>query len=392
MLAAATAAAAGCGYGYGGGGSFNDPEGQPDNGTPVKVGLLLDTSGANTDAGSDARDGFQLYVSEHGGRLGGRPAQLTLADEGATPQATATTMQSLLAHGAQAVVGPIDDASYESVALMADDAHVPLIGVVARPDLSDISYVWNVAFLSTDPGTAIAPYIYAHIKGPVYAIGGNYPGNWEQIRGFTDSFASLGGSLANPGGEATFTPPVRTTDFTPYLNEIRDSGAKAVYCAFTGAEAVRFVNQYAHSEVKNVPLFAVGLVTDGPQLQQEGASATNISSVLDYSPDVDTTANRTFVSAWATSHNGQEPSVYSLTGYDAAALLNEAVAKAGPNADAAAINTAIGRLGRIDSPRGAWQLALATHAPIQQWYLRRVQQDGTALANVEIQELATLPE
>ena len=396
LMLAAAATASGCAYG--GGLDYGDPGTRPAGGAPLPVGLLLDVSGADGSAGADARDGFQLYVRQHDGRLGGRPAQLTVADEGPTPAASATTMQGMLAHGVQAVVGPIDYAGYESVAPLADAAHVPLVGVVARPDLTDISYVWNVAFLSTEPGAAIAPFIYNHVKSPVFAIGGNYPGDWEQVRGFTDVYTALGGKLANPGGQATFTPAVgftpanETTDFTPYLEAIKSSGAKAVYCAFTGDEAVRFVQQYARSAVKSVPLYAVGLVTDGPLLKQEGAAATNIMSVLDYSPDVDTAANRTFVSAWAAGHDGQEPSVYALTGYDAAALLDQAVAQAGPHADAAAINAAIGALGRIDSPRGAWQLASTTHAPIQKWYLRRVQVDGTALANVEIEELATLPD
>lgn len=400
LLAAAAAAAAGCGTGLGtgtGGGdggagvAAGDHESRPEDQTPFRVGLLLDTSGTNGTSGADVRDGFEEYIGQHGGRLGGRPARLTISDEGQSPVAAAASMQAMLSDGAQAVVGPIDYAGYESVVPMADAAHVPLIGVVARPDVGDISYIWNVAFLSTEPGTAIAPYIYEHIKSSVYAIGGNYPGDWEQVRGFTDTYTGLGGKLANPGGQGTFTPPDGTTDFTPYLAAIKESGAKAVYCAFTGAEAVRFVQQYARSVVKDVPLYAVGLVTDGPLLKQEGSAATNITSVLDYSPDVDTASNRTFISAWTARHKGQEPSVYALTGYDAAALLDEAVAKAGPNAGAEAINAALGALGRIDSPRGAWQLARATHAPIQKWYLRRVQIDGTALANVEIQELATLP-
>ena len=400
LLAASAAASAGCAFGggYGGGLAYGDPAGRPDSRTPFPVGLLLDTSGTGGSGGADARDGFELYVNQHGGRLGGRPAQLTVADEGPTPAATATTMQGMLTHGVQTVVGPIDYAGYESVAPLADSAHVPLIGVVARPDLTDISYVWNVAFLSTEPGAAIAPFIYNHVKSPVFAIGGNYPGDWEQVRGFVDSYTALGGKLANASGQATFTPATTftpandTTDFTPYLQAIKDSGAKAVYCAFTGAEAVRFVQQYARSQVKDIPLYAVGLVTDGPLLKQEGPTATNITSVLNYSPDVDTAANRAFVSAWAAGHDGQEPSVYALTGYDAAALLDQAVAQAGPNAGAAAVNAAIGALGRIDSPRGPWQLASTTHAPIQKWYLRRVQVDGTALANVEIEELGTLPD
>ena len=397
LLAAATAATAGCAFG-GYGGAYRDPESGPDSGAPLPVGMVLDISGSNGSAGTDARDGFELYLKQHGGRLGGRPAQLTVANEGPTPAGTATTMQGMLSHGVQAVVGPIDYAGYESVAPLANAWHVPLVGVVAQPDLTDTRYVWNAAFLSTEPGTAIAPFIYKHMKSPVYAIGGNYPGDWEQVRGFTDTYNALGGKLANPGGQATFTPAAtftpsgQTTDFSPYLAAIKESGAKAVYCAFTGDEAVRFVQQYARSAVKNVPLYAVGLVTDGPLLKQEGASAADVTSVLDYSPDVDTASNRAFVSAWAAGHNGQEPSVYALTGFDAAALLNEAAAKAGPKADGEAINEAMATLGRIDSPRGAWQLARATHAPIQKWYLRRVQVDGTALANVEIEELGTLPD
>ena len=396
LLAAATAASASCAYG--GGLAYSDPAAKPQSQTPFPVGLLLDTAGVDGTAGTDARDGFELYVSQHGGRLGGRPAQVTVSNEGPTPAGTATTMQAMLKHGVQAVVGPIDYAGYESVAPLATDAHVPLVGVVARPDLTDIRYVWDVAFLGTEPGTAIAPFIYNHVKAPVFAIGGNYPGDWEQVRGFTDAYGALGGRLANPGGQptftpaATFTPSGTTTDFSSYLAAIKDSGAKAVYCAFTGDEAVRFVEQYAHSAVKSLPLYSVGLVTDGPLLKQEGAAAANITSVLDYSPDVDTAANRTFVSAWAAGHDGQEPSEYALTGYDAAALLDEAVAQAGPKAGAEQVNAAIAALGRIDSPRGSWQLASTTHAPIQKWYLRRVQVDGTSLANVEIEELATLPD
>ena len=392
LLAAATAASAAT-AGCGGPGFDGGPDGRSDGRTPISVGLLLSTSGSNGSAGSDVRDGFELYVTEHGGRLGGRPAAVNVADEGGSGDTAATALQRLLSTGAQAVVGPIISANYEAVAPLANAAHVPLVGVVARPDLSDIRYMWNVAFMSTDPGTAIAPYIYTHVKGSVFAIGGNSPGNWEQIRGFTDYFvATLNGKLANPAGQATFTSLPDTTDFTPFLRAIKASGAKAVYCSFTGEEAVRFVQQYAHSDVHSIPLYATGLVTDGPLLKQEGTAATNITSVLDYSPDVDSASNRAFVSAWAAGHDGDQPSVSALTGYDAAALLDQAIAKAGPKAGAEAINAAIGALGRIDSPRGAWQLASATHAPIQKWYLRRVQTDGTALANVEIQELATLPD
>jgi branched-chain amino acid transport system substrate-binding protein len=62
----------------------------------------------------------------------------------------------------------------------------------------------------------------------------------------------------------------------------------------------------------------------------------------------------------------------------------------GPDPLHGEINADIGRLGQIDSPRGAWRFATETHAPIQKWYLRQVRRDVRALSNVVIVELATL--
>ena len=48
----------------------------------VKVGLLVSLSGSYQSIGTDMRDGFQLYLDLHGGTLGGRRADLVIADEG----------------------------------------------------------------------------------------------------------------------------------------------------------------------------------------------------------------------------------------------------------------------------------------------------------------------
>jgi branched-chain amino acid transport system substrate-binding protein len=79
-----------------------------------------------------------------------------------------------------------------------------------------------------------------------------------------------------------------------------------------------------------------------------------------------------------------------MASYDAAAVLDRAIATAGPDPSPEDINSAIAELGQIDSPRGPWRFAEDTHAPIQKWYLRQVRRDGRALANVVVSELATL--
>src|SRR5262249_40802820 len=121
----------------------------------------------------------------------------------------------------------------------------------------------------------------------------------------------------------------------------------------------------------------------------QGNAALGIYSVLNYSADLDNAANRVFVSAWEQKHAGQ-PTEYAMASYDAASVLDKAIAAAGNNLTSQTLNDAIGGLGQIDSPGGTWTFGKSTHAPVQKWYLRQVKNDGRALANVTMQDLATL--
>lgn len=126
-------------------------------------------------------------------------------------------------------------------------------------------------------------------------------------------------------------------------------------------------------------------------LDAQGDAALGILNVLNYSPDLDNAANRTFVSEWSARHD-RIPTVFAADSYDAAQVLDKAIAAipTGQEVTPAAINTAIAGLGQIDSPRGTWQFNAETHAPIQKWYLREVTRDGGQLSNVVVADLATL--
>ncbi|MFY1670530.1 ABC transporter substrate-binding protein [Plantactinospora sp. WMMB334] len=361
-------------------------------GTPgtIKIGLLASLSGTYEAVGTEMRDGFELYLRMHDGKLGGHKVDLVVADEGngaqtAVPAATKLIKQDRV----QVLTGIVGGGSVAGVAPVLAEAKIPFVGSNGNPGLKDISRSWFTSYLSDETGAAIAEYVRDNVKGEVFAIGPDYQGGHDQLRGFTDTFTKIGGKLANADGKTLWTPFPATTNFLPYFAQIEASGAAAVYTFYAGNAAVDFVKQYAQSEIKDLPLYAAGFLTEGGVLNAQGEAARNIYSVLNYSPDLDNAENRSFVAAWKEDHDGS-PTTYAMASYDAAAVLDKAIGAAGDNPTPEAINNALAGLGQIDSPRGTWQFSKETHSPVQKWYLRQVRQDGRALSNTVVGDLATV--
>jgi branched-chain amino acid transport system substrate-binding protein len=153
--------------------------------------------------------------------------------------------------------------------------------------------------------------------------------------------------------------------------------------------AIAFIKQYGQVIGKTIPLYVAGPTTEGNALLAGmGTSADGVYSSNDYAPDLDNPANRAFASAFQKEYTATTAQG-NVLGWDAAQVLDLAIAAAGPNPTSESINAAVAKLGAIPSPRGDWRFG-ANHAPIQQWYLRQVRQDGRGLANVVIQPLTTL--
>lgn len=360
----------------------------------VKIGFVASLSGIYQTVGEDLRDGFELYLELNGGQLGGREVEMVWADEGDGPETSLPAADRLIRQEqVDVLAGIVGGGSYAAIAPLATENEIPLVGANGRPTLEpeEVQWLWHTSFISDEPGEAIAPYLYENVDGPVYAIGPDYQGGHDELRGFTDTFTALGGELANPDGETRWTPFPDTTDFIPYFSEIAQTDAEAVYTFYAGGAAVAFVTQYAQSEIADIPLYGAFL-TEGAILEAQGDTAEGIWNVMNYSPDLDNAANRAFVAEWSARHDDRTPTTFAMASWDAALVLDRAIATIDGPVTSAAVNEALGGLGEIDSPRGKWQFSELTHAPIQPWYLRVVARDGGQLSNVLVADLATVGE
>jgi len=367
------------------GGSSLSSESSSGGGDSVKIGLVVPASGVYEPLGIDMTRGFELYLEQNGGELGGREVEVVKADEGEGPDTGVPATTKLITQDrVQAVVGLVNSATALGVKETVVSSEVPLIVANAgADDLADGSeYVWRTSFSNGAVGESLGATVAEEVGDtPVYVMAADYAAGAESIAGFKESFEAAGGTIA---GES-LTPFGTTSDYQPYLSKAQNSGAGAIYAFYAGAEAVSFVKQYkAFGLSESVQLYGAGFLTEGGVLAAQGEDALGVKTALHYSNLLDTTENQEFVEAYTEAYDAP-PTAYAVQAYDAAAVLDAALEGA-EGTDGAAIAAAIGELGEIASPRGPWSFD-DDHNPAQPYFLREVQDVDGTLGNAVVNQL-----
>ncbi|MGC4806520.1 ABC transporter substrate-binding protein [Micromonospora sp. DT233] len=371
-----------------------DENASPPTGKPVKIGLIAPRDGGYKAIGNEIVNGFQLYLNLHDQQLGNHPVTLLTADEGTNAKTGKAAVESLLKQGAVALTGVVNSTVMAGIRDTVEKARVPLIGSNASPkSLQSVVYIWRTSYVLDEPGRALGPYLAQQVPagGRVAIVAPDTPGSRDVIQGLQERFSKAGAADPRIADPVIWADPTDTPGSSTYMADIRAALHRrpdAIFCHFGGVAAVQFIKQLYRAGWTG-PTYAPGFLTEGTVLSEvQEVEARNIVTALNYSAYLNNTANRTFATAYRKAH-GSSPTTYAMASYDAAQVLDKAIRLAGTNPDSQQINLALGKIGQIDSPRGAWQFN-QPRTPQQKWYLRKVQRDGRALSNVLVNELATL--
>jgi branched-chain amino acid transport system substrate-binding protein len=388
-LAAALSAGAlltACGGGSLGGGEGEDTASGENGGSdtaPVDVALLVPTSGVYAPLGEDMKQGFNLFLEQNGGQLGGHEVDLQVVDEGETPDTGVPGAQRLIQDDVNAVVGIVNSATALGVRDAFEEAQVPLIIANAGADAitgdRSSDYVWRTSFSNGEVAAALGSHAAENCES-VFLAAADYAAGKEATAGFERTFTEAGGTIAG-----SVFAPLGTTNYQPFLAQIQQSGADCVYTFFAGADAVAFTKQYDQFGLKDgIALYSSGFLTEGGVLTATGEAALGVETSLHYSDQLDTPRNQEFVEAYTAEYD-EAPTVYAVQAYDAAQALDQAFENGteGPE-----VVEGLQSIESIDSPRGEFSFGEG-HGPVQTYYLRRVEQGEGGLANAVVKELET---
>jgi len=338
---------------------------------PVRIGIVTSQSGGFTAQGEDSLRGMQFAVDEanSSGGVAGRPVEVQIGDDESTPEAGRRVAEKFARSGYNLLVGPI--ASSISLALGQNLQRWDALYVSTLSKSDRITGdACNARMFQANHSDAmdlaiVQPWLKENAKEKRFAILANdYVWGRDSAESFTKAVQKLGKEV-----DVTLYAPTGTKDFAPYIAQLKNSGAEAVWVALVGRDLIAFAKQAAefglttskriigHAYIMNFVVKATEGATDG------------VWGVMNYAPEIDTPRNKAYVAAWRKKF-GRDPNENEVAGYNGIQVILQGVAKADsvkPTAVAAALNGAT-----LETVWGQAKMRAEDHQLVKPNYFGRV--------------------
>ncbi len=334
----------------------------------LKIGIITTLSAAaGAVPGQQQRNGFELAVKTLGGKLGGREADILVADDELKPEVAVTRVKAFVGRDKVAfVVGPIFSNILAAIVKPVTEANVFLIspnagtssfaGKDCNPNLFVTSYQ------NDQVHEVLGQYAQESGMKKVVIIVPNYQAGKDAAAGFKHKFT---GEVADE-----IYVPLGQLDYSAELTRIAAANPDAIFAFTPGGMGVSFVKQFRQSGLADKITFLSAFTVDELTLPAQQDAALGMFAGSDWAPDLDNPQNRAFVEAYLKEYNAV-PATYAFQAYDAAMLIDSALRTTKDNvADADALRAALKRA-EFTSVRGAFKFN-NNHYPIQDFYLTKV--------------------
>lgn len=333
----------------------------------IRVGLIYTLSGPPSVLGQQSKNGFELALKSLGGKMGGKEVELVVADDELKPDVAIQKVRGMIERDrVDFVVGPIFSNVLVAIHKQVIDAGKILIstnagtsnfaGAGCNANFFVTSYQNDQIFEAV--GAASNKLGYKR----VYVLVPNYPAGKDAIAGFKRTYK---GTIVEES-----LVPLNTTDFGPEVSKISAAKPDALFTFMPGGLGINLLNTYIQAGLKGkIPIIST-FTADEATLPVLKDNAVGVYGVLTWAPNMDNPANKKFVSEYEAAYKAV-PASYAMQAYDAAMLINSAVAEVKGNlADQSALRAAL-KKAAFTSVRGPFKFNINGY-PIEDFYLTKV--------------------
>jgi branched-chain amino acid transport system substrate-binding protein len=293
----------------------------------LRIGFIAPITGLYAQTGKDLVDGFQLYLDQHGNKLGGADVKFIVEDDQGKPDAGITKAKKLIGNdNVQMFLGGLLASTAYALAPLSTAQKTLYIASPAGDDLTqrelgNYPYFIRTTWTSSQPTQPLAQWACDQGYKKVVTVAADYAFGYESVGGFQKVFEDCGGKIIQK-----IWPPLGTKDFGPFISTIK-ADVDAVFTLMVGPMALQFPKQLRGAGIKK-PILGGTTSYDEFALPFMGDEVIGDVSALHYSAAIQTPKNETFVKAYRAKY-GKVPSYYSENSYTTGQWIDEAMKQAG---------------------------------------------------------------
>ena len=330
----------------------------------LKIGIISTLTGPPAVIGQQLRNGFLLGVKAHGGKLGGREAEVIVADDELKPdQAVAKVKAFVERDKVDFVVGPVFSNMLQAIMKPVTDSGTFLISPNAGTSNfagKECNANFFVTSYQNDQNHEVLGK-YAQDAGikKAFIMAPNYQAGKDALTGFKRYFK---GEVLDE-----VYVPLNQLDYSAELSRIAAAKPDAIFVFLPGGMGINFVKQFRQAGLADKIVFLSAFTVDEATLPAQQDAALGFFGGANWAPNLDSPQNKAFVAAYEKEY-GAVPGSYAFQAYDAAQLIDSAVtAVQGNLADKDAVRAAL-KKADFQSLRGNFKFG-HNHYPIQDFYL-----------------------
>ena len=355
---------------------------------PIKVGLITDASGALAIYGAHIVRSFMLGMEYATGAAGSVGPVFTIADKQNTfkldnceiqvivvddqsnPENTATLARELIeVQKVSLLVGTVSSGATATLQGIALENKIPLI--VAPAAANDITgatfneYTFRVSRNNYQDAMNLCLYL-PKVYSTFVQIAPDYAFGQGSAAAFRDSCSLNGGEFVTDDIFA----PATTTDFTPYMEQVANSGAEAYIVTWAGAGFVAMMQAAADQGVNEEMALGATFI-DNALMPTFFGNAIGVTSGILYHYSAPNNPANDFLAAQDKARYGVPPDLFDADGMNAAILVVEVLKKTNGNLNGETLMKAMEGM-EFEGPKGTIYIRPEDHVAIQDMYILKL--------------------